>query len=377
MSPLPPPPAQVIATACPDAADDMVETRVERPASRARGCRITLPLIGRRGVSTVGPEGVSRGSSPRSHLDGGGCRARLHWTRSKAPDYYDIAIVPATEVAEDDQIVIGGTPFLAPTGDAFDVDLIRDLLNRAEESVVSTGPSPALLLVTSGVVFVESSSGLVEMTSGDAAQVAGDVVITGASREPAAFVLQASDPNFSTGPCRSFPISRDPAPIATPAAPWRARRWDLGVALPMAYSGGMKSGTAPFPRAELVQFLMSDDRQPITALGTKTAMSLHRNRTGPLHLRLERPRISQTRASAVAIAPATCLGHAHGMNRCHAAAAGDEVACTWYPVQLIPGRNADRRTAPPATTTAQRRSIPTGTGVPMRWRRRLYRSIAI
>src|SRR5215212_7552165 len=68
----------------------------------------------------------------------------------KAPDYYDIAVVPATELAEADSIVIGSTPFTAPSGDAFDIDLIRDVLNRAEESVVSTGPSPALLLVTSG-----------------------------------------------------------------------------------------------------------------------------------------------------------------------------------------------------------------------------------
>src|SRR5215213_11714865 len=107
----------------------------------------------------------------------------------KSPSYYDIALVPATEVAEGDPDVLGGAPFVAPTGETFDIDLIRDVLNRAEESVVSTGPSPALLLVTSGTTFVESSSGLVEMTTGDAAQVAGDVVITGASRAPAAFVV--------------------------------------------------------------------------------------------------------------------------------------------------------------------------------------------
>ena len=57
----------------------------------------------------------------------------------KAPDYYDIALVPATELAEGDPVLIGGAPFVAPTGDTFDVDLIRDVLNRAEESVVSTG----------------------------------------------------------------------------------------------------------------------------------------------------------------------------------------------------------------------------------------------
>src|SRR5215212_6336917 len=58
----------------------------------------------------------------------------------KASDYYDIALVPATELPEGDSVLIGGTTFLAPTGDAFDVDLIRDVLNRAEEGAVSTGP---------------------------------------------------------------------------------------------------------------------------------------------------------------------------------------------------------------------------------------------
>jgi len=108
----------------------------------------------------------------------------------KAPSYYDIALVPATELPEGNPGVMGSAPFVAPTGDAFDVDLIRDVLNRAEESIVSTGPSPALLLVTSGMVYMEStSSGVVEMVTGEAAQVAGDVVITGASRVPAAVVV--------------------------------------------------------------------------------------------------------------------------------------------------------------------------------------------
>src|SRR5215216_4001649 len=47
----------------------------------------------------------------------------------RAPDYYDIALVPATDLVEGDQVLIGGAPFIAPSGDAFDVDLIRDVLN--------------------------------------------------------------------------------------------------------------------------------------------------------------------------------------------------------------------------------------------------------
>ena len=131
----------------------------------------------------------------------------------KAPDYYDIALIPATELAAGDLVLIGGMPFIAPIGDAFDVDLIRDVLNRTEESIVSTGPSPALLLVTSGMVFVESSGGLVEMAAGASAQIAGDIVITGASRMPAAVVVARIGPEV---PRRI--ATRDATPQATPAS---------------------------------------------------------------------------------------------------------------------------------------------------------------
>src|SRR5215207_11625646 len=130
-----------------------------------------------------------------------------------APAYYEIALVPATAVPAGGAGVIGGAPFVAPTGEAFDVDLIRDVLNRTEESIVSTGPSPALLLVTSGMVFVESSGGVVEMTTGDAAQVAGDIVITGASRMPAAIVVARIGPEV---PRRI--ATRDATPQAPPAS---------------------------------------------------------------------------------------------------------------------------------------------------------------
>jgi hypothetical protein len=130
-----------------------------------------------------------------------------------APAYYEIALVPARAVPASGSGVIGGAPFVAPTGEAFDVDLIRDVLNRTEESIVSTGPSPALLLVTSGMVFVESSSGLVEMAAGASAQIAGDIVITGASRMPAAVVVARIGPEVP----RQI-ATRDATPPAPPAS---------------------------------------------------------------------------------------------------------------------------------------------------------------
>src|SRR5215212_5110776 len=179
----------------------------------------------------------------------------------KAPSYYDIALVPATEVAEGDPVVLGSAPFVVPTGVTFDVDLIRDVLNRAEESVVSTGPSPALLLVTSGTAFVESSSGLVEMTTGDAAQVAGDVVITGASRAPAAFVVAR------IGPVVPAPAAAAATPsVATPVAPERSASVKISASLCPIGSAGRNDPVDCAAPAIGVEFnLISDVVETATA----------------------------------------------------------------------------------------------------------------
>src|SRR4051812_16428266 len=177
----------------------------------------------------------------------------------KAPNYYGIALVPATDLADGDPALIGGAPFLAPSGDAFDVDLIRDVLNRAEENAVSTGPSPALLLVTSGTVFVESSSGLVEMTTGQAAQVAGDVVITGASRMSAAFVVARIGPEVpSPHAAAESPPLGTPATIATPVTAAEGASVAVSASLcPIAFAGGDDIGDCAAPASGVEFSLIS------------------------------------------------------------------------------------------------------------------------
>ena len=227
-------------------------------AANPRGCRRTAGRLhpGRQGVvALIDQEGrrLARIAPGEAVWTEPGVARAVIGIERKAPDYYDIALVPATELAEGDPVVIGGAPFVAPAGDAFDVDLIRDVLNRAEESVVSTGSSPALLLVTSGTVFVESSSGLVEMTTGDAAQVAGDVVITGASRAPAAFVVARIGPE---GPApdaaEDSPADGDPGCPSPPRSPrQRARRSrSRRRSARSRMREGTTSWTAPLPRAE-------------------------------------------------------------------------------------------------------------------------------
>jgi hypothetical protein len=187
----------------------------------------------------------------------------------KAPDFYDIALVPAAEMPADGRDVMGGAPFVAPTGDAFDVDLVRDAVNRGEESSIATGPSPALLLVTSGIVYMESAStGLVEMTAGQAAQVTGDVVVTGASRVPAAFIVARIGPEVPfQGASEDATPGATPAAIATPVIAAESASVVLSAVLcPIGYSGANDIVDCSAPAVGVGFSLMSNAAATTTSL---------------------------------------------------------------------------------------------------------------
>jgi hypothetical protein len=276
----------------------------------------------------------------------------------KAPDYYDIALVPATDLADGNSGLIGGTPFIAPSGDAFDVDLIRDVLNRAEENLVSTGPSPALLLVTSGTVFVESSSGPVEMTTGQAAQVAGDVVITGASRMPAAFVVARIGPEVPTpdAAAGSSPAGT-PASIGTPVTAAERSSVTVSASLcPIAYAGGDDIADCAAPASGVEFSLISSDA---------VRASDQANDNGDVSftgIEAGHYTLSAERTAAFASSRIRCRNRSGDVLTARTAtnqiamllAAGDEVACTWY---LVPADTQDEApldsiTPSPAVTPA-------------------------
>jgi hypothetical protein len=137
-------------------------------------------------------------------------------------DAIDITLLPAAARASADRGTATGAPFAAPAGEVFDVDLLRDVLQRDEETSVPAGSAPALLLVTDGSVFVAPASGeTAQVAKGGVAQISGDVVITGASRGPAAFVvarigaaLPAHIGLGEQGP-HATPVA---TPVASPAA---------------------------------------------------------------------------------------------------------------------------------------------------------------
>ena len=255
----------------------------------------------------------------------------------KAPDYYDIALVPATEMPESGPGVIGGAPFAPPSGDAFDVDLIRDVLIRAEESTVATGPSPALLLVTNGMVFMESASaGLVEMSAGEAAQVTGEVVITGASRAPATFVVarigaevplridsEDTKPN-ATPASLATPVVAEPASVALSA-----------VLCPIGYAGGNEIVDCAAPANGIGFSLVASDAATATATATEDGdLSFVGIEPGHYTLSPERPadfatsRVRCRTGSGDDLAARTA---SHQVTML--LTAGHEIACTWY---LVP-----------------------------------------
>jgi hypothetical protein len=275
----------------------------------------------------------------------------------KMPDYYDITLIPATEIAAGDPVLIGGAAFIAPPGDAFDVDLIRDVLNRAQESAVSTGPSPALLLVTSGTVLVESSAGLVEMTTGQAAQVAGDVVITGASRAPAAFVVARIGPEvLSPDAADDSPPYGTPALIATPVTAAERASVAISASLcPIAYAGGNDVVDCAAPASGVEFSLISDDA---------VTTSAQANEDGDISftgIEAAHYTLSAERSTAFATSRVRCRSASGDVLTARTATNqialllvdGDEVACSWYIVPApTQGETPPDSTAPSPTVTA-------------------------
>ncbi len=275
----------------------------------------------------------------------------------KASDYYDITLVPATELVAGDPVVIGGEPFVAPAGDAFDVDLMRDVLNRAEESVFATGPSPALLLVTSGTVFVESVSGLVEMTTGDAAQVAGDVVITGAGRASAAFVVARIGPEVpSPDAVVGSPPQGTPVPIATPVNTVESAAITISASLcPIANASGNDLVDCAAPASGVGFSLMSDNVATATTVTNENGdVSFTGIEPGHYTLSAERPADFTTSRIRCRNASGDVLAARTAANRiAMPLAAGDEVACAWYLVPAeLPSETPADPTAPAVVTTA-------------------------
>lgn len=154
---------------------------------------------------------------------------------TKAVGYYDIALLPA-EFAQHAKEGEAAEPFVVPGGGLRDVDLVRDLLSRGEENTFTAGGMPALLLVTSGKVFVETADGqIAELASGASYQYLGEITLVGASRVPASVVVARLG-----GAVPAALALRDPhaTPVATLLATPVAAGTPTGLATPVSAAVG-------------------------------------------------------------------------------------------------------------------------------------------
>jgi len=183
----------------------------------------------------------------------------------RATSYFAIALLPAADVSAADA-AFASRAFTLPRNAMFDVVLLRDALNRNDESDIDTGDVPGLLLVTSGTVTVEEGNGeTVDLVAGDAAEIDGQAVVVGTSRALATFVVAQLGPQI---PARVTLRSVQPtvAPVAT-ATPTRT---PIPTPTPVVTSTPSATATAT-PTVTLSPTPTSTPTQPPIPTATPTA----------------------------------------------------------------------------------------------------------
>ena len=139
----------------------------------------------------------------------GGVRQRRSALGPAPTPYYRLALVPAAQATDagGDRLVFAGVPFTAPAGRAFDLDLVRDVLEPDEESRLPATGTPTLVLATAGTIDVRTETAVpVRLAAGQAGAFTGDLAVSGEGPRQSAFVAAVIGPEV-------------PAPPAPPAPP--------------------------------------------------------------------------------------------------------------------------------------------------------------
>ncbi len=103
----------------------------------------------------------------------GASQQRASISGGNAP-YLRIGLVPASEASDNggDTLVYAGSSFVSPDGRR-DIDLLRDVLQEGEESVVGAGSAPSLVYVVTGSVTIDDGRSIVTLNAGDATEIDG------------------------------------------------------------------------------------------------------------------------------------------------------------------------------------------------------------
>jgi hypothetical protein len=197
----------------------------------------------------------------------------------RATSYVAIALLPAADVSDADA-VLASRVFTLPRNTTFDVVLVRDALNRNDESDIDTGEFPGLLLVTSGTVTVEVGNGeTVDLAAGDAAEIDGEAIVVGTSRALATFVVAQLGPQVpdrvtlrsvqpTVAPVATATPTRTPIPAPTPTPTLVATN------TPVATATATPTATpSPTPTSTPVPTATPTPTQPPTPTVTPTAIS--------------------------------------------------------------------------------------------------------
>src|SRR5215207_2534634 len=127
-------------------------------------------------------------------LPNGKAGALASWQEDMAR-LYEVALVSGQEAsAGETPGTVAGNPFAAPKGDAFDIEITRTVLARDDQTTipVSRSGTPVLYLQTDGATQLQAEDGqAVELPAGQFALLVGDVMVRGASDEPATFLVAA------------------------------------------------------------------------------------------------------------------------------------------------------------------------------------------
>lgn len=294
--------------------------------------------------------------------------------------YGEIALVPASELSGAEW-ELASAPFELPQGEAFDVDLVRDAVALGEESAIDNGLAPALLLVTSGKVRIDTDAGdAVEIAAGEVFEFDGEVTVTGASPDPSTFVaallaapvpatvMLLETPRPTIAPAQSptatptptqTPLptpSPTPAPTRTPVpTPTIVPVVPAAVAIssficPVAYTGSDYAVDCTSPSAG-VEFSVSEGRAVVQSAvaGPAGDVAFSDLAPGEVELGAGVPGdFASSRVRCLNVFGDDIARQADINQIALTLEAGDDIACDWY---IVP---EDARGEPPSLTVAIR-----------------------
>lgn len=166
------------------------------------------------------------------------------------------------EIGLDDdreQGIVGEAFSLTPG--AYDVVLMRGALARTDEATIAPSTGPMLLLVTSGSLFAQDAAGVVtEVGAREPVLMAGKAVLSGASRNPAEFVVAR------IGALQETPLTLLGAGTPVGATPVATRDATLRVTALLCKEAASSLETCDAPAAGVPMTVVLEDGTAVTRI---------------------------------------------------------------------------------------------------------------